>query len=336
MVNATEDYDFYAEIINVPEFWSILAVAGFTLSTVIVLSNSVLLFTIYKDPRRSFRTPPSFLIANLSAAEFLQGIVAVFLVAIRDVYRYHGLRVPYVKVFKAVIYTVVCTTLFVSSATIIVMSVTCYVAINNPIVYKSRITNRRIKIVIALIWVIALLMSFLPATNIPEKTYTLIYLHTHASVPAILLTVTYVNVFRALARRTGEARQSFKDSAVGLRHVVARGRNMAFTVITILVMFYITYIPQYTSLHLLYFCKSCKDSVTFHQIDVVLSRFLFLSSAVDPFIYAWRVPKYRRALRDCFKILKNNLNSRFESYRVGGLSLSRRSTTNEVSYSSGL
>ena len=314
MANST-NYDFYANIINVPEFWSSLAVVGFTLSALIVVSNAILLFTIYKDPRRSFRTPPSFLIANLSAAEFLQGIVAVFLVALRDVYRYYGFPMPHVKVFKAIIYTVVCSTLFVSSATIIAMSVTCYVAINTPIAYKTRITTKRIKVTIALLWVIALLMSFLPATNVIEKTYTLIYLHTYASIPAILLTVTYVSVFRALARRTREARHSFKDSELGTRHTLMQERNMAITIIIILTMFYITYIPQYITLHLLYFCKTCQESVTFHKIDVVLSRFLFLSSALNPYIYAWRVPKYRRALRDCFKIFRNNMKSRIESYR---------------------
>lgn len=152
MGNSTEDEnDFYADIIDAPEFWSGLAIAGMILSVMITLSNAVLLFTIYKDPRRSFRTPPSFLIANLSAAEFLQGSVAVFLVALRDVYRYQRAIMPHVKVFKAVIYTVVCSTLFVSSTTIIAMSMTCYFAINKPILYKNTVTTRRIKVSIGLI-----------------------------------------------------------------------------------------------------------------------------------------------------------------------------------------
>ena len=328
MGNSTEDdNDFYADIIDAPEFWSGLAIAGMILSVMITLSNAVLLFTIYKDPRRSFRTPPSFLIANLSAAEFLQGSVAVFLVALRDVYRYQRAIMPQVKVFKAVIYTVVCSTLFVSSTTIIAMSMTCYFAINKPILYKNTVTTRRIKVSIGLIWTTALLMSFLPATNIPEKTYTLIYLHTHATIPAILLTMTYVKVFQALARRTSEARQSFKESELRTRHNLLRERNMVITIIIVLTMFYITYIPQYITLHLLYLCKACGESLTFHKIDVVLSRFLFISSAVDPFIYAWRVPKYRRALKDCFKMLPKDVRFRF---------LSTRTNTNEISISSGL
>lgn len=332
-----EDYDFHLQVINVPEFWLGLAVAGFALSAVIVVSNAILLFTIYKDPRQSFRTAPSYLIANLSASELLLGILVVLLVALRDVFRYFGVPLPYAGLSKAIIYIVVSTTLFVCSATLIAMSVTCYVAINNPMVYKTRITTKRIKIAIALIWIVALLMSFLPATNLSEKTYTLIYLHTHVSLPAILLTFTYILVFRALSRRTQEARLSFKDSVIGMRYALARERNMVVTIVTILALFFFTYIPQYTTLHLLYFCETCQNSVTFHKIDVVLSRFVFISSALDPFIYAWRVPKYRRALRDCCKVLKNRLCSRLRSdLLLAGFSFSRRNTTNNGSSSSGL
>lgn len=62
--------------------------------------------------------------------------------------------------------------------------------------------------------------------------------------------------------------------------------------------------PQYITLHLLHFCNSCQQSVTFHEIDVALSRVLYLSSAINPFVYAWRVPKYRQALIDCWKICR--------------------------------
>ena len=49
-------------------------------------------------------------------------------------------------------------------------------------------------------------------TNVPEKTYTMIYLHTHGTVPAILLTVVYVNVFRTLSRRTREVQREGYNS----------------------------------------------------------------------------------------------------------------------------
>ena len=296
------NYDFYLTIIQDKAYWLSLAVVGFILATVIIAGNSILLFTTYKDPQRTLRTPPSFLITNLSASDLLLGLLNVFLVALRDVYRSRLEHMPNVFIFKAIMYTVLTSTIFVSGYSIIAMSLTCYVAINNPMKYKSIITKRRVKIFIAVLWVISLTTCVFPVTNISEKTYTLIYLHTHASLPGILLTVIYVNVFRALTRRSRELQNNGINMIVNNKHVLERERKMTFTIIIILALFYVSYMPQYITLHLLHLCKSCQQSITFHKIDVILSRFLFLSSAINPFIYAWRVPKYRVALIECLKM----------------------------------
>ena len=309
MINQTDpydpNYDFYLRVINDPIFWLVLAVTEFILVTVIVTGNSFLLFTTYKDPRKSLRSPPSLLIANLSASDLLLGLFSVSLLALKDILRYKHVDTPVAGVFKVVIYIVLITTLFVTSYSIIAMSVTFHVAINKPMEYKSIITKRIIKIYIAVLWLISLLTCILPVTNVSEKTYTMIYLHTHASLPAILLTVIYVKVFRALARRTRELQLNGSDSIANSARILERKRKMTITFIIILAMFYISYMPQYITLHLLHFCTSCQQSTTFHKIDVVLSRFLFINSAINPFIYAWRVPKYRRAFIDCWRMLLN-------------------------------
>ena len=183
---------------------------------------------------------------------------------------------------------------------------TCALPIfNKPMEYKTIITKKRVKRFIGVLWVISLLTCILPMTNVPEKTYTMIYLHTHATVPAILLTVIYTNVFRALARRTREVQREGYNSVAN--NALQREKKMVNAIVIILGLFYITYMPQYITLHLLYFCESCKKSLTFHMIDVVLSRFLYISSAINPFVYAWRVPKYRQAFQDCWKMYRGKL-----------------------------
>ena len=299
-------YDFYLKIIDDKAYWLSLAVVGFILATVIIAGNSILLFTTYKDPRRTLRTPPSFLITNLSASDLLLGLFNVFLVALRDVYRSRLEHMPYVFVFKAVMYTVLSTTLFVSSYSIIALSLTCYAAISKPVEYKSIVTKKRIKAFIAVLWVISLATCVLPITNISEKTYTLIYLHTHASLPAILLTVIYASVFRALSRRTRKLQLGGCDSIASIS--LRKNRKMAVTIIIILWLFYFSYIPQYITLHLLYFCKPCQHSVAFHKVDVALSRFLFINSALNPFIYAWRLPKYRKRCNDFWQFFRGKLS----------------------------
>ena len=298
------NYDFYLSVIDDPIFWLVLAVTGFILGTVIIIANSFLLFTIYKDPRKSLRSPPSFLIASLTASDLLVGLFSVFLVALRDVYRYKGKHMPFVRVFTAVVHTVSITTFFVSIYSIIAMSITCYVAINKPMDYKNIITKRRIKIFIAVLWVISISTCFLPATNVSKKTYTMVYLHTHSSLPVILLPIIYVKVFRALARRKRELQLNGNGFLANSAHVLERERKMTMTIIILLAMFYISYMPQYIMVHVQFFCTSCRQSVTSYKFAVVSSRVWYTNSAINPFVYAWRVPKYRQAFIDCWKMFR--------------------------------
>ena len=296
--------DFFLSVIDDPIFWLILAVTGFILGTVIIIANSFLLFTTYKDPRKSLRSPPSLLIANISASDLLLGLFSVFSVALRDVYRYKGVHMPFVRVFTAAVHTVSITTLFVSSYSIITLSISCYVAINKPLDYKNIITKRRVKIHIAVLWLVSISTSFLPATSVSEETYGMIYLHTLVSLPVILLTVIYVKVFHALVRRKRELQLSGSDFLANSVHVLERERKMSITVIIILAMFYISYMPQYIILHLEFFCTSCHQSITYYKIGTALSRFWYINSAINPFVYAWRVPKYRLAFINCWKMCR--------------------------------
>lgn len=203
--------------------------------------------------------------------------------------------------------------------------------------YKAIITRRRLKICIVVLWFISIGMCSLPVTNVSERTYTLIYLHTHASLPAVLLTVIYVKVFHALVSRTRELQLGRYDSIAS--YALERERKMSGTIIIVLALFYITYIPQYVTLHLLYFCKPCQQSLTFHKIDVALSRFLYITSAINPFVYAWRIPKYRRAFYDCWQSLFGRLQvtpGRPGSRGSISLSSRRQSTLSTISAWEGL
>ena len=308
MTPTTNISDFYLLVIDDPVYWLSLAIAGFLLSFITVIANFILLATIYRDPHKSLGTPPCLLIANLSFSDYLVGLCVVSLVAFRDVYRSIDRLVPLPMAVGIFASYVLCTTLFVSSGTMVALSTSCFVAINNPMEYKTKITRTRIWIFIVIIWVISLLMCFLPATNISENTYLLIYCHTHVSLPAVLLIVIYFKGFRTLARRTRELSIEVHASVENSRRALERQRNMAVTILIILAMFFVTYIPQFTLVHIQFFCDSYKfneESITFHKIDVVASRFVFLNSAVNPFIYAWRMSTYRRALRECWKRFTN-------------------------------
>lgn len=279
-------------------FFLSLAVAGFALSAVTTFGNSALLLTIFRDTRRLLQTPPSLLIANLCVSDLVVGLIAGNLVAVKDVYRFQNLPVP--GRLDPMIRLVLGLSLFVSSGTIIALSCDRYVSVMHPFKYRSTITRTRVKISIAIIWIAAMALCFLPLTGVPEKIFKIVYAHTHASLPAVILTIMYIKVFRALGERKRELRDAGITSAMRSKKVLDRERNMVVTILIVLALFYVTVLPEFIALHLMYFCEACEESMTFHKLEIVFSRFLFLNSAVNPFIYAWRVPKYRQAIRIFF------------------------------------
>lgn len=279
-------------------FFLSLAVVGFALSAVTTLGNSALLLTIFRDTRRLLQTPPSLLIANLCVSDLMVGLIAGDLVAVKDVYRFQHLPVP--DKLDPILCLVLVLSLFVSSGTIIALSCDRYIAVMHPLKYRSTITKTRVKISIVLIWAVAMALCLLPLTGVPENIFKIVYAHTHASLPAMLLTVMYFKVFRALGERKRELRDAGITSAMRSKIALDRERNMVVTILIVLALFYVTVLPEFIALHLMYFCKTCEESLTFHKLEIVFSRFLFLNSAVNPFVYAWRVPKYRQALTNCF------------------------------------
>lgn len=283
-------------------FFLSLAVVGFALAAVTTLGNSALLLTIFRDTRRLLQTPPSLLIANLCVSDLVLGLISGNLVAVKDVYRFQHLPVP--RELDPIIRLVLGLSLFVSSGTIIALSYDRYVAVMHPLKYRSTVTRTRVKICIALIWVVAVTVCFLPLTSVPENIFKIVYAHTHASLPALLLTVMYFKVFRALGERKRELRGAGITSEMRSKKVLDRERNMVVTILLVLALFYVTVLPEFIALHLIQFCESCKQSLTFLKLEIVFSRFLFLNSALNPFVYSWRVPKYRRAFTSCFVKLR--------------------------------
>ena len=262
-------------------------------ASVTVVGNLLLLLTIRRNFRRLFRTPSTFLIANLGASDFLVGLLVGYLVVARDTYRYNQREVPdavrvLIEVFEGL-------TMFTSGCTIIALSVDRYIAVSDPMGYRSRMTRKRVKIFVLVVWITAALLCILPLTGLDKKVYVIIYLHTHATIPIFVLTAVCIKMFRALKRHRREM-DTLQTSTVNRRREMERQRKMAHTVYIILTLFYLTLLPAYITIHLLCLYKGSdlKLRSIFRQADFISTRFLFLNSAIDPFVYAWRIPKYRQ------------------------------------------
>lgn len=276
------------------ELLLVLIIIDFIFGSIITIGNASVFTTICRDPCRCLRTPSVYLIANLSFADFFLGIIS-YLRAGELTYRYCGLGdLPILNMTEHFIGAV---SILVAVSTLLAMSYDRYIAVIKPFEYPQKVTNTRAKATIAIIWANALVMSVLPVADVKKENFLLAYCYSHFVIPSFILTAVYVKIYKVAALQ----RQQLKDvranlTAANRRKCLERENKLAVTSLLILFVFYLSFLPYFINVHILYFC-SCRTSYAYRVYHYVANEFLSMSSAVDPVMYAWRVPKLSHSLR---------------------------------------
>ena len=275
-------------------------ILDFIFGFVIVTGNGSLFVTIYRDPCNCLRSPTTSLIANLSVADFFMGLVSL-LRAVELLYMYHG--VPDMPVLNLIGYFIAAVSILAAVSTLMTMSCERYVAVVKPFRYRQLITIRRTKVTIGGIWISALVLCVLPLSHVKQEIFLLTYSYSHFVIPSFVLTAIYVKIYKQITsqrKELKEVRESM-SSANRIRQL-ERERRMVMAFILILIVFFCSFLP-YFILQILFFCP-CRESGAFHMFRLIMNEFLSLSSVVDPFMYAWRIPTFNRSFRSCFQLLK--------------------------------
>lgn len=288
-----------------PTFLLSLSILDFILATLTVCGNLLLLTTIVFDPLRCLRTPTTYFIANLAFSDLLVGLLIGYGRALVEYFLYVDNTEP--NWINIAINIGGGATLISGIWTVIAMAFDRYLAVTDPLHYSERVTGRRAVIYILLSWPLALALPALyPFVGQNWALFLLAFSHTHFTIPVVVLMIVYFRVFRSLSERRSElVRLTTSTSTMTLRHTLERERKMAWTSLTILILFCASFLPFYFKIQLLTFCK-CLETMSYRNFDFISHIFLYLSSLMNPFMYAWRVPKFRRSLRECLRFKKRN------------------------------
>jgi len=171
-----------------------------------------------------------------------------------------------------------------------------FVAVTDHLNYKSRVTVKKVKFCIAGIWLNALFLAVLPAAGVRKMNFLFAYCYSHAVLPAIVLTVTYIVIFRTLSQklRNIEQQVSSGNSSIKKRRNLYRERKLLLAISLVLIVFYTCFTPYFVKVHLWFFCEGCEKSASFLTYHFVSNDILSLSSLLDPAIYAWRLQRFRK------------------------------------------
>ncbi|XP_068676224.1 adenosine receptor A1-like [Montipora foliosa] len=274
-------------------------ILSFLLATPAVFSNVILLYTIHR--RKLWRMTATLLVVNLSVSDFLTGLVTGCGSLYYDINLFLGRTREELSGSRLVITFAAVVTNIVASCTISVMAFDRLFAVSSPLRYKMRVTPKKIKVFIAVIWIYSFLFSSL-AMVLPQNVFVLLYCHLHVTLPILVLSAVYWRTYYALRSHNEQVRNisGRSDEQMTVVHR-ERERRMISAFLIVLILFYVTFAPQYIVQNMLVAQPSFALRESFRFFLYVANKFLLVNCSLNPFVYAWRIPRYRKAFREEFR-----------------------------------
>ena len=277
------------------------SVISFLLATPAVLSNVLLLVSIYHRRSPINRNqlslkPVTLLVVNLSVCDTLSAIVPGYISCAYGLYRVNSRRKIWGVELAIIIVAVV--TNIVSSCTISAMSFNCWLGVSYPFQHKARLTKAKIKKFIAVVWLYSLVFVSLLGTGVSKNIIVLLYCH--VSLPLIILPVVYCRTYAALRLKSNQV-VNLADGRqrIDVAHT-NRQRKFLSAFLLILVLFYVSFTPHFIANNILAIRPSLSEMESLKFLRYVSNTFTLVNSTVNPYIYSWRIPEYREALKAVF------------------------------------
>ena len=293
------------------------AILSIVFSTSALLSNVFLMITVCRNTnlnQRIWQTHATYFVVNLSICDLLAGLVPGYGGLFYNISILRGQTRESLVGLRSLIVAAAVMTNIVSSCTIVLMSYDRWLAVSSPLHYKARVTKAKIKAALASTWIYSLIFSSLPFLGVALSLFSLLYCHLHVSVPLIILPVLYWKTQRALRHHNNQVQDVADDN--GRRQMDEAHRNrerkMVSAFLLILVFFYLSFGPQFIAQNVLVFYPDAINQESFRFFLYASNKFLLVNCCLNPFIYAWRIPTYRRAFReifsDCVRLPRNSVS----------------------------
>jgi len=273
--------------------------------------NIMTILVIAVNPLKNLHTPFIYFLVNLSVADVLQGLISIPLVVYHLSKHEQGLRLT-----STVVHALTCISLLSVFFSTIVISLDRYIAITQPIKYRTTLSWQRCLKISIFMWFLSILSGLL-IVYLPYKTESfLAYNYFMFVVGIIVMLLVFLRAFRFLKKHEEMFRQKLRSASI--TSITSQRYNSEKKVTKVLLMvlgvFMVTYVPALVMLNITQFCLQCSCYVRFN-LYVIRYILLVSNSAVNPFIYTMRIKDFRNSLKSMFEHFKKvgeNFNYKLE------------------------
>lgn len=278
------------------------------LSPITITSNALLLLTISKDPLKCFREPVTYLIIALALANLAMGLlVEPFFVMYRLASYMQWSSTPGEPYESLIPFAIWCSTVVLNASFLFVLGLVWlqFIAITYPRHYHSVVTTRKICGFVGFAFVYFTLFVLLQFAGVSTFTLLQVDLHLHATPITILLIIGVGMLLKSFYRYTAASRQlmaacSQKNRDVS-RPVSKQITERQFTIVIFLLagILILCTLPHIITVNIIFYKKHqiLQESLDSMAAVTLADEMMFVKVALDAFIYAWRLKKYRRSLK---------------------------------------
>ena len=294
----------------------------YVVSLTTIVTNSLLLFVFYVDPLKMFRNPTTFFLIGLAIVDLLTALVQelIFATCFMLLYFQHPDRKRCVPFMDAGRYFGACT-MTASFLIVFAFTVTQYIAVSSPLKYSRLVTKKKVLICVAVIYLYSATFWCLHLMGVSREVQSIMELFIHSYLIAILTVVFYILPHCAMRKKTAAAKllQSEAGKQKIGRHIQVQ-HNFVLVNFMLLAILIVCNMPSavVTTIRFFFEENTVVPSVKTLIANLMVDNLLYLKFLLDPFVYAWRLVKYRGAFYKCIRHQGTGKKSRDGTNTIAG------------------
>ena len=173
-----------------------------------------------------------------------------------------------------------------------------FIVVISPLNYAQKVTKCRVITCITGIYAYAILLTLLPKMGVHRDSLLKFDTIFHSMILTYLIIIFYIFLFITFKKKAAASRSLHKD-----QRTEGRGRRTCLERKFIVVNFFLVAIlflcsQPVTILGMVsFYSNEDPNSSEFLIASLIVENVFYLKFLLDPFVYAWRIPKYRQALK---------------------------------------
>ena len=272
-------------------------------SLINILANGLLLLVFYFDPLKIFGNATTYFLIGIAFVDIFIAATQQPMYATCFVMMYirHPDTVKTCTPLLDIGLTMSLAAMNASYLIVLAFTVTQYLVVISPLNHARKVTKTRVIICVLAIYAYIILFSVCPEMGVPKDILQKID-NTFHSIALIYLTIiSYILLYIASKKKMASSKSLRED-----RNKQEEGKNerqtgveRKFIIVNFLLIaiLFLTSQPSAILWIIRLYSNEDADGPKVLIINLWFDNVLYLKFLLEPFVYAWRIPKYRQALK---------------------------------------